>query len=294
MTVKALHDHLATGLTHVCQCWAIKRRDGVVLGFTDHDRVLAFDGITFVAESGMTARALSHTTGLSVDNTEAVGVLTADAVTEADIAAGRYDQAEVTVWLVCWDDVSARKVKFRGTMGEITRNGGQFQVDLRGLAEALNQPQGRSYLKTCSAVLGDRSCGVNTKTDAAYVAEVIVDRDTDGQTFDLATLVPFNADWFKDGFLEVMTGAAKGLSATIKADQLNGTRREILLWQPLGLPIAVGDELRLVAGCDKRAQTCREKFTNLANFQGFPHIPGDDWLMAVPRSGDANDGGSLQ
>jgi uncharacterized phage protein (TIGR02218 family) len=294
MNVQAFHDYLATGLTHVCQCWAIKRRDGVVLGFTDHDRPLAYDGITFVAESGMTARALSHTTGLSVDNTEAIGMLTADAVTEVDIAAGRYDQAEVTVWQVCWDDVTARKVKFRGTMGEITRNGGQFQVDLRGLAEALNQPQGRSYLKTCSAVLGDSACAINTTTDAAYVAEITIDRDTDGQVFDLVTLVPFNAEWFKDGFLEVMTGTAKGLSATIKADQLNGTRREVLLWQPLGLPLAVGDELRLVAGCDKRAETCREKFANLANFQGFPHIPGDDWLMAVPRSDGANNGGSLQ
>ena len=293
MSTQALYDHLATGLTHVCQCWAIKRRDGIVLGFTDHDRSLSFGGIAFVADSGMTARALSATTGLSVNNTEAVGVLTADAVTEADIAAGRYDQADVTVWQVCWDDVSARQVRFRGTMGEITRNGASFQVDLRGLSEALNQPQGRSYLKTCSAVLGDTACSINTKTEAAYVAEVEIDRETDGQTFDVATLVPFNAEWFKNGFLEVISGAAKGLSATIKEDQLVGTRRSLLLWQPLGLPIGIGDQLRLVAGCDKRAATCREKFANLANFQGFPHIPGDDWLMAVPRSDDANDGASL-
>ena len=293
MSVQALHDHLATGLTHVCQCWSIKRRDGVVLGFTDHDQMLSFDGVDFVADSGMSAKALSSTTGLSVDNTEAAGVLTADAVTEADIAAGRYDQAEVTIWQVCWDDVSARQVRFRGTMGEIMRNGASFQVELRGLAEMLNQPQGLSYLKTCSAILGDKACGINTETDATYVAEVTVDRKTDGQVFDLTTLVPFNADWFENGFLEVLTGAAKGLSATIKRDQLIGSRREILLWQPLGIDIAVGDELRLVAGCDKRTATCREKFANLLNFQGFPHIPGDDWLMAVPRSEDANDGGSL-
>ncbi len=293
MSTQALHAHLAGGFTHVCQCWMIRRRDGVVLGFTDHDRTLRFDGVDFVADSGMTARALSSTTGLSVDNTEAVGVLTAATITETDIAAGRYDQAEVTVWQVRWDDVSARQVKFRGSMGEITRNGGQFQVDLRGLAEALNQPQGRSYLKTCSAVLGDNRCAINTQTDAAYVAEVDVDRSTDGQIFDLATLVPFNAEWFKNGFLQVTSGAAKGLSATIKEDRLVGTRREVLLWQPLGIAVDVGDQIRLVAGCDKRAETCREKFSNLANFQGFPHIPGDDWLMAVPRSGDVNNGGSL-
>ena len=293
MSSAALYDHLATGLTHVCQCWAIRRRDGVVFGFTDHDRSLSFDGVDFVADSGMSAKALSATTGLSVDNTEAAGMLTADAVTEQDIAAGRYDQAEVTIWQVRWDDVSARQVRFRGTMGEITRNGAAFQVDLRGLAEALNQPQGRSYLKTCSAVLGDQACRVNTLTDAAYVAEVAVDRETDSQRFDLATLVPYNDGWFENGFLEVLTGPATGLSGIIKRDQVISSRREVLLWQPLGIAVSQGDALRLIAGCDKRAETCREKFANLVNFQGFPHIPGDDWLMAVPRSEDANDGGSL-
>ena len=69
MSAADLHAHLATGHTHVCQCWAVERTDGVTLGFTDHDLPLTFDGITFAADSGMSAKALSHTTGLSVDNT---------------------------------------------------------------------------------------------------------------------------------------------------------------------------------------------------------------------------------
>lgn len=293
MTSDALLDHLQTGLTHVCQCWAITRSDGVTLGFTDHDRALTFEGITFMADSGMSAKALSSTTGLSVDNTEAVGILTASSVTEADISAGRYDNAEVTIWQVCWDDVTARQVRFQGSLGEITRNGAAFQADLRGLAEALNQPQGRSYLKTCSAVLGDLGCRVNVTNDARYVAEVEIDRDTDGQGFDLSTLVPFNDRWFENGLIVGTAGAAEGLKATIKHAVLDGGRRKITLWQPLQATIALGDTFRLIAGCDKRAVTCREKFENLINFQGFPHIPGDDWLLAVPRTDGANDGGSL-
>jgi len=293
MSVDALLAHLKTGQTHMCQCWAITRSDGVTLGFTDHDRALAFEGITFLADSGMSAKALSSSTGLSVDNTEAVGILTASSVTEADISAGRYDNADVTIWQVQWDDVTARQVRFRGTLGEITRNGASFQADLRGLAEALNQPQGRSYLKTCSAVLGDTSCRVDVTTDARYVAEVEIDRETKGQTFDLATLVPFNDRWFENGLIVGTAGAAAGLTATIKHDIIDGGRRQITLWQPLQAAIAPGDTFRLIAGGDKRAETCREKFKNLINFQGFPHIPGDDWLLAVPRTDGANDGGSL-
>jgi uncharacterized phage protein (TIGR02218 family) len=265
----------------------------LVLGFTDHDLPLSFDGITFQADSGMTAKAISNTTGLSVDNTEAVGLLSAASITETDIAAGRYDHAEVIIWQVQWDNVAARQICFRGTLGEITRNGAEFQAELRGLSEALNQPQGRSYLKTCSAVLGDPDCGVDTVSDARYVAEVEVDRQTDGQSFDLATLVPFNDRWFENGILVGVSGAAAGLSGLIKHDRADGSRRDVQLWQPLRVPVAPGDQFRLIAGCDKRAQTCAEKFDNFLNFRGFPHIPGDDWLMAVPRSGGANDGGSL-
>ena len=69
----AFEAHLATGLTSVCRCWAVIRRDGVAYGFTDHDLSLNFDGLTYRADTGMSAKALVQSTGLSVDNTEAMG-----------------------------------------------------------------------------------------------------------------------------------------------------------------------------------------------------------------------------
>lgn len=45
-------------------------------------------------------------------------------------------------------------------------------------------------------------------------------------------------------------------------------------------------------GCDKRWATCVETFDNAINFQGFPDIPGDDFLTAAPIEGGRNDGGS--
>jgi len=46
------------------------------------------------------------------------------------------------------------------------------------------------------------------------------------------------------------------------------------------------------ASCDKRWATCQATFGNGANFQGFPDIPGDDFLTAVPVQGGRNDGRS--
>ena len=51
-------------------------------------------------------------------------------------------------------------------------------------------------------------------------------------------------------------------------------------------------ETFLGAVCDKRWSTCVGTFANGGNFQGFPDIPGDDFLTAVPVEGGRNDGGS--
>jgi hypothetical protein len=42
----ALAEHIASGTTTLCRCWKLIRKDGTVLGFTDHDRDIAFDGTT--------------------------------------------------------------------------------------------------------------------------------------------------------------------------------------------------------------------------------------------------------
>jgi uncharacterized phage protein (TIGR02218 family) len=288
MTLQA---HLATGCTTVARCWAVTRKDGTTLGFTDHDRPLAWDGLTFRPESGLSAKALVQATGLSVDNSEAMGVLSSDAISDADIEAGRYDGAEVRLWHVNWTDPSQRALRFRGTLGEIRRGDGAFQAELRGLSEALNRPTGRLYQRTCGATLGDAQCRVAT-TGPGLSADLPAG-ETQGGTFRLPGLFTFAPRWFEHGRLSVLTGAAQGLTGLVRSDRLQGSLRAIELWQPIRAPITPSDTIRLEPGCDRTARTCRDRFANIANFRGFPFIPGEDWLMAIPTRSGANDGGSL-
>lgn len=286
-----LRAHLQSGITTVCRAWALERRDGTVLGFTDHDCALSFDGITFQPGSGLTARAVQQATGLSVDNTEALGVLSDAAVREEDIEAGRFDGTEVRCWLVNWRDVSMRWLQFRGSIGEIRRAGGAFEAELRGLTEALNQPLGRVYQKPCTAVLGDAACRFDLETPG-YAAELEAAEVVRSQEFRWDALPGFEPGWFDDGRLTVLSGAAEGLWAAVKADQTDASGRRVSLWEPIRAQVAPGDLVRLEAGCDKRLESCRLKFNNILNFQGFPDIPGEDWVMAVPRRSGSNTGGS--
>lgn len=288
-----LKTHLASGATTIARAWAVTRRDGRVLGFTDHDVALGFEGISFAPDTGMTAKALSQSTGLSVDNSEAFGALSSAAITEADLLAGRYDGAEVRAWLVNWAEVSERALIFRGHLGEIARGAGAFTAELRGLSEPLAAETGRIYHGRCGAVLGDRNCRFDLD-QPEYSTEIAVEVIEAAQLFRFTSLPSFEDRWFEKGRVRVLSGAAEGLVGVIKNDRLTGMgAREVELWQSLGAEVVPGDLVRLEAGCDRRAETCRLKFHNFLNFRGFPHIPGDDWLMSYPTSSRANDGGSL-
>ena len=281
-----LHAHLATGFGTVARAWAVTRTDGTVFGFTDHDRDLSFEGVTFKADTGLTAKALSQATGLSVDNTEAMGALNDAAIREEDIAAGRFDNAEVVAWLVNWADVAARRVMFRGHIGEVRRGAGAFHAELRGLSEALNLPVGRVYQRPCTAVLGDASCRFDRDTPG-YFHVGALEGVEEARVFLCGDLAAFEPGWFQRGRLGMQNGDATGLSAMIKRDHLrpDGTR-VIEVWEPLRAAPAVGDFVRLEAGCDKRFATCRLKFNNLLNFQGFPDVPEEDWMTVTPGTGE--------
>ena len=284
--------HLQTGCTTVCRAWAVLRKDGASYGFTDHDAGFAFDGITFKASTGMSAKALQQATGLSVDNTETMGALSDAAVDEADILAGRFDAAEVRAWLVNWNDPSQRIEQFRGNFGEITRAGGAFKAELRGLTDRLNQPQGQVFQRACAAILGDTACGVDLTAPAYSATGTVSGFDVDGRIF-VAGLGSFAANWFDRGRFVVQSGAAQDLGGVIKSDRIAGADRIIELWTQLSPGLAEGDAVYLTAGCDKQAETCKAKFANFLNFRGFPHIPGEDWLTSYPVRSRANDGGSL-
>jgi len=288
-----LQAHLDTGATTLAWCWRLTRTDGVRLGFTDHDRDLSFDGTTFEADSGFTASEIASSVGLSVDNMEAEGALQSDHLNETDLAKGLYDNAAVEVWRVNWADVSQRVLMRKGNLGEVSLSDGAFVAEVRGLAHVLNQTQGRVFQGQCDADLGDERCTVNLDSGAfkgsGTVAGLIA-----GTRFTASGLGGFASGWFARGFLTWDTGGNAGQKMEVKLHTLSGGTATIGLWQTPAVAIAAGDTFTIRAGCDKQFSTCRDKFDNVENFRGFPHIPGNDFVLRAPQPGGTDlDGGSM-
>jgi uncharacterized phage protein (TIGR02218 family) len=288
----ALQAHLDDGTTTLAWCWRITRADGLSFGFTDHDRVLVFEGTEFEPESGFAASEIRAGSDLSVDAQDAEGVLSSDRITETDILDGRWDAAEVELWRVNWADTSQRVLMRRGAVGQIRRGRMAFVAEVRSLAHVLGQTVGRTFQAGCDAALGDARCGVDLE-DPAYKGSGTVTDLLRDRTFTASGLAEFDVGWFSYGTVEWTSGANSGRRAEVLAhDLVDGVAILTLLEAPVRA-VTEGDAFMIRAGCDKRIETCSAKFANVVNFRGFPHIPGQDTILLYASREGGHEGGVL-
>jgi uncharacterized phage protein (TIGR02218 family) len=284
---------LAGTVTTLCHCWRLTRRDGTVQGFTDHDTDMAFSGVTFAAASGFDASDTEATLGLSTGGGDVSGALSSDVLSEDDLANGVWDGASVEVWLVNWSAPDQRVLLDIATTGEVRRSEFAFTAELRSVASFLDQETGLLFQRLCSADLGDARCKVAlTAPDFACDGTVLAGATPIGFAATLERA--YEAGFFTGGKLVFIGGGNAGATSQIKDHMIFGANVSLLLWTPLAHPIESGDRFTVTAGCNKTLTTCREKFNNLANHRGFPHMPGNDIIISYPNSNDPIfDGGSL-
>lgn len=290
--VAGLQAHLDSGVTNMVYCWRITRADATIQGFTEHDKDLTFDSTTFLASSGFTGTKINSELGLTVDNLNAEGALSSETLNEDDLAAGRYDAAIVELFWVNFENVTQRETLLKGTIGEVKRSETVFSAELRSLTHKLQQKTGRTYRRFCDADLGDSRCQVNLSS-ASFSSTGTISSSTGDQVLTVTGLSPNDADFYSLGKLTFTSGDNNGLTIPVKIHSVTGSVTQVVLWEAAPFAITGSTTFDIFAGCDKRAATCRAKFSNLANFQGFPFIPGNDVLQSYPAQGGASqDGGS--
>ena len=272
-----LKSHLEQTVMTLCTCWKIKRQDGTELGFTDHDVDITYDGLTYEARGAGNSSSIQASSTLAVDNAEVETVFDSAKITEEDLMAGLYDNAEIWIFLLNYEDTSQGEIKLLyGRLGEVKRRDNDFVAEFRSLSQMLQQSIGRTYGYTCDAIFGDTRCGINKTT---WTVTGTVTSVTDRANF--ADSSRTEADgYFNYGDLTWTSGNNNGQRAIVKKYLQSGGNFELML--PAGKNIQVGDTYSLVAGCDKKPSTCKNKFNNFINFRGFPHIPGRDEVFKYP------------
>lgn len=266
-------DWLKEELATVAFCWRVERVDGVAVGLTSHDRDLLVDGLVHRARPGMTPSAVRLEAGLEPDTGDVGGALSADAITEADLLAGRWDGARVVLSAVDWTDPVRRLLLSEGVIGAVELGEGGFTAELRGPTAALERAVAEETSPECRAELGDRRCRVAMAGRRRFAR--VAGAEGAAVTLDRAEPV---AGAYGGGRLRWYDEANAGLESEVALSDGAAVR----LRAPPAFEPEVGALVELIEGCDKSWETCRGRFGNGLNFRGEPFLPGTDLLTRWP------------
>lgn len=288
----SLREHLERDCTTLCHCWRLERRDGQVLGFTDHDLPLTVDGQLYEPQSGFTQSEARSSLGMAADTVDIEGALSSDRLPEADIASGLFDGAQVETLLVNWCDPSQFAHLRKAVIGKITRADGHFLAELESIAASLDKPNGRYLRRSCDARLGDERCQVSLTGAQWNGGGAVAAVEAVGAVRVHGPVDGFADGWFTFGEITWTSGMLKGRTFSVAGHM--ATAQGTLLHLPVAAPMpAPGDSFTIVAGCDKSFAACKIKFANPENFRGFPHLPGNDAAYAYVAEGVEFDGRPL-
>lgn len=275
-----MYRYLGEETTTTAWCWKLTRQDGVILGFTTHDKDIIYDGVVYEANSGFAPTAVETSGNLSVDNMEMDGYISSDKIKLEDVETGRFDYSDVEVFLLDWETPTNERLLLRkGRIGRVSTGDISLKAEIRGMMQSLQQNFVDVYSKTCRVSLGDSKCGVNI---ANYTENHTVTAVINNAVFECTATNP--AGYYSSGKLTWTSGLNNGLSMEVRSYTVG----KIALLLPMPYTISVSDTFRIQAGCNRTAEDCNGRFGNIVNFRGEPQVPGEDFAYAYAIRGTSN------
>ena len=252
-------------------CLRIVLTTGSPIYLTHHVRDLTMGGHTYLSTSGYDFSGYSAQANLSPAMFEISGIAGLAGIGFDEIASGLFDGARAYLFATTWrTPVEDEEPITASFLGKTTLRDERYVIEEMALIDALNQSVGKTYAAACPKAFGgteyagckrDLAAITVTGTLTAVTSNAIMRDSTRSEA----------ADWFGAGTLQFTSGTNAGLRPLeIKSYAADGT---ITTHEPFHYAPAIGDAYLLIPGCRKRLADCRDKWSNVANFGGFPHIP---------------------
>lgn len=279
-------------------CLRLHLRDGTVLGFTDHDKPVAYDHldgfgeVAFAASQGMDASDFESDAGYGVSNAEARVLVRSElpALTAQMVRAGGLDDAQWVCFLVDWRAPSpgSGMVLDAGDVGEVRLEQRMVVIpELLSYMMRLRQAVGHTAQRPCRAIFGSpatgmRGCGVDAEGLWADGEVQSVGAESD-RTFtgDIPAHFP--------GRVEFTTGPNAGRQYVVESVDGN----TITLAETTPYPIEDDHQYRHREHCTMQAEGaggCKAR-GNYLNYKGEDKIPVEDGMAGSIPGGQMPGGG---
>lgn len=257
-------------------CVRIECVNGTTVRLTSYPYDMTMSNATvYKTDYGYEPSAYSASSSFSPSAIDLEGIVAVGGITRDALASGVFDNARVYIFKCNFmSPVEDYEPIAAGFFGKTTLEDDRYKVEGMQLIDALNQTAGRSIKPACDARFGDARCGISlaavkvTGTITAVTSNFVIHDSTRGEA----------ADWFGAGTIRFTSGANAGLAALdIRSFAAGGT---ITTFDAIYYAPQVGDSYEMIPGCRKRREDCRDKWSNIVNFRGFPDQPTSSTYLA--------------
>ena len=192
-----------------------------------------------------------------------------------DLLVGGLPWSDVTVTIaILMQRAAASRQIWKGHIADISSDGTTCQMRVPELVDDqisnIHLPV-LSAQRTCPHALYDAGCTLDQNAFALTTSVSSI--SADGLTIGVGSVGGHVDQYYQYG---KMLHSSDAEPRSI----MSHTGTSIVVDVPFR-SITVGDTIGLYAGCDHTPATCRDKFANIVNFGGVPHLPATNILSGV-------------
>lgn len=225
----------------------------------------------YKADSGYDFSSVISETSFSASSFDLEGFVGVSGITRDQIASGVFDGARAYLFATSFlAPVEDYEPLIASVLGKTTVEDDRYRIEEMALIDLLGQSVVDTYTTACSKIFGGQEhggCGIDLTAIDVVGAVTSVGSDyvfTDSSRAEAA-------DYFGWGTVQFTSGPNAGLSPIKVRDFASGG--VFTLYDPPYYPLGIGDAYIAIPGCRKRMEDCRDKYSNILRFGGFPWVP---------------------
>ena len=256
-------------------CLRVVALDGSVLLFTDHDRALTFEQNTYLPIVLGSLSADRREGGLRSGDQDVRGIIDGSTITLPQLKQEKWRGATVYLAVVDWCRPAIVYSRHQRVITRIVYDGSNFVGTMESVTQSLRRPTGGRFgghfSETCQYELAGDFC--KTNISSTTISTAVVDAVPDANMtvrFTTGSFAPPAAgqvdDYYRDGSIIWTTGNNVGQVSPIVGFTYSNRQCDLLI--PTLQAMQVGDQAQVKPGCDGLFDTCKDKFSNQANFGG--------------------------
>ncbi|HAV5429480.1 TPA: DUF2163 domain-containing protein [Acinetobacter baumannii] len=257
--------------------YTITTIQGIEYCYTSYDVNLTVQGKEFRADGPIISReGTSLSLGIEVDNlsitietnenTKFGDVPIAQAFHNGILDGARFKLERIFMDMNTPTDTSAGTlVLFEGRIVEPELDRYEINASVVSDVDNLKLQMPRNlYTPGCLNTLFDSACGL---LSADFAVNTTIGTNSTPNRILCELSQP--QGWFTQGVVEFLEGVNIGIKRTVRLHEAGS----LLLTLPLLEMAEIGEAIRVYPGCDKRLDTCTNRFNNRSRFRGAPFVP---------------------